>query len=309
MKAALNYLGYILVRGLFWVLGLLPQSSRIRVFRILFKLLFFLVPSLRRISMINLKLAFPEKDEAWRLEIFSRNITEMARLLADTVRLPSLDEDWARKHVQCAFLPRYVELVTSSSGKGCLIATGHLGSFELLGHSIGLFGYPLSAIARRFRAPHLDRWWTSLREARGNSIIDRRGAFKAMVADISAGRSVAVLFDQNVTHNVAVWPSWFGVPAATTKALALAALKTEAPLVVASMRYRGDDYYSIEASECPCDDIYRDETLSSDEKVLRITQRLSDLYCAMIREFPEGWFWLHRRWKSRPDEGERNPYE
>jgi lauroyl/myristoyl acyltransferase len=74
------------------------------------------------------------------------------------------------------------------------------------------------------------------------------------------------------------------------------------------MRYCGADHYSIEACECETADIYQDETLSSDERVLRLTQRLSDHYCEMIRRFPEGWFWLHRRWKTRPEGGEESVY-
>ena len=258
--------------------------------------------------MRNLELAFPDRDQAWRTEVFSRNLTEMSRLLADTVRLPTLGADWAREHVECDFLSQYAAKLGKPGDKGWLIATGHLGSFELLGHTIGLFGYPLSAVARKFRNPMLDRWWTRLREGSGNTIVDRRGAFKAMVSNVEAGRSVAVLFDQNVTRNYAVFPVWFGVPAATTRALALAAIKTGAPLVVASMRYRGNDHYSIEARECDYSDIYRDDGASSDDKIIRITQRLSDIYCEMIAEFPEGWFWLHRRWATRPDENEPSIY-
>ena len=308
MKALGQFLGYVAVRGFFGALAILPQEARIGFFRTLFVLATKVVPRLRRISIRNLELAFPEKDDAWRREIFSRNLTEMSRLLADTVRMPSLDEAWVRTHVRCDFLPEYVDRLKKMDGKGWLIATGHLGSFELLGHTIGVLGYPLSAIARKFRNPMLDRWWTKLREGSGNTIIDRRGAFKAMVSHVSKGRSVAVLFDQNVTRNYAVFPLWFGVPAATTRALALAAIKTEAPVVVASIRYSGSDNYSIEACECQTEDIYRDTVMPMDDKVLLLTQRLSDHYCRMIVEFPEGWFWLHRRWATQSDENAPSVY-
>lgn len=308
MKTIGQFLAYCAVRGAFALLALLPQEARISFFRAIFVLATKIIPRLRKISMRNLELAFPEKDEAWRQEIFSKNLTEMSRLLADTVRMPSLDEAWVRKHVRCDFLPQYVERLQDGRGKGWLIATGHLGSFELLGNTIGVLGYPLSAIARKFRNPMLDRWWTKLREGSGNTIIDRRGAFKAMVSHVSEGRSMAVLFDQNVTRNYAIFPLWFGVPAATTRALALAAIKTEAPVVVASIRYCGNDKYAIDACECQTADIYRDEVMPLDDKVLLLTQRLSDHYCRMIAEFPEGWFWLHRRWATQPDENAPSLY-
>ena len=143
----------------------------------------------------------------WRLGILGKNAIEMGRLLADTVRLSGLDEEWARTHVEIPALDAYA---AARGETGVLIATGHLGSFELLGHAIGLRGYPLAAIARKFKSRRLDAWWTGMREARGNRIIDRTGAFREMVKSVSAGTSVAVLIDQNVKSNHAVFVDWFG---------------------------------------------------------------------------------------------------
>jgi KDO2-lipid IV(A) lauroyltransferase len=267
-------------------------------FGALWRLAFLIVPRLRKTAQVNLELAFPERDAAWRADILRKNAVEMGRLLADTVRLASLDATWIREHVEIPAITRFGAV---AKNRGVLIATGHLGSFELLGHAIGLWGYPLAAIARRFKSPRLDRWWTELREARGNRIIDRTGAFKEMVRSISDGTSVAVLFDQNVKSNHAVFVDWFNKPAATTRAFALAAIKTEAPVFVAAMIYRGGDTYRVESVECDFASIYGDTLLSDSEKVFRITQEISDHYCRMIREFPEGWFWIHRRWKTRPE--------
>ncbi len=289
--------GYIIVRAFFGLFGFLPHRVCVAFFGALWRLAFLVVPRVRRTAQINLAIAFPERDDRWRAEIMRKNAVEMGRLLADTVRLSSLDASWVREHVEIPALTRYGEV---AKNHGVLIATGHLGSFELLGHAIGLWGYPLAAVARRFKSPRLDRWWTGLREARGNRIIDRTGAFKEMVRSISNRTSVAVLFDQNVKSNHAVFVDWFGKPAATTRAFALAAIKTEAPVFVASMMYRGDDTYRVEAVACDFTSLYSDTSLSDSEKVLRITQEISDHYCRMIREFPEGWFWIHRRWKTRP---------
>jgi lauroyl/myristoyl acyltransferase len=66
------------------------------------------------------------------------------------------------------------------------------------------------------------------------------------------------------------------------------------------MKYIGQERYVIDVVECSCFDIYEDVDSSTDEKVRIITQRVSDMYCRMIADFPEGWFWMHRRWKTRP---------
>ncbi len=301
VKEISEVIAYGLVRLLVATLGVLPQSARVAFFGGLFRIIFAFFPRIRRTIEQNLKLAFPEKDAAWRKDIARKNATELGRLLADTVRLPSLTPEWGESHVEIKVLEQYQARLKEDPSRGILIATGHLGSFELLGHAIGLRGLPLAAVARKFQSQRFDAWWTGLREARGNKIIDRRGAFKEVVATIGSGMSAAILFDQNVTRNHAVFVNWFGVPAATTRAVGLAALRTGAPLYVASIRYIGEDRYSVDALECDYTDIYQDDKLSSDEKVVLITQRVADHYCEMIRNFPEGWFWLHRRWKTRPD--------
>lgn len=308
MKKILELLSYLFVRGLFEVLATLPHAVRCGFFASLFRVAFATIPRLRSTIETNLKVAFPDKDANWRKMIRRRNAGEMGRLLADTVRLSRLDESWVKAHVEIPILESYRARISGENALGALIATGHLGSFELLGHAIGLYGLPLAAVARRFQSKRFDSWWTGMREARGNKIIDRKGAFKAIVASVQSGMSAAVLFDQNITRNHAVFVDWFGVPAATTRSVALAAIRTGAPIFVASIRYLGGDRYRVEASECNYSDIASRHDIDSDAKLVEITQRLSARYCEMIRDFPEGWFWLHRRWKTRPDPAEARFY-
>lgn len=300
-----DWLTYVSVRGLFAALAVLPHRWRVGLFTALWRFAFRIIPRLRSTAFVNLSIAFPGRERSWYEQIVKDNAREMGRLLADTVRLSTLDQTWVRQHVSIPALERYV----AAHGKtGVLIATGHLGSFELLGHAIGLMGHPLSAVARRFKSPRLDSWWRNLREARGNTIIDREGAFKEIVKTISSGRSVAVLIDQNVKINHAIFVDWFSKPAATTRAFALAALKTKAPVFVASLIYCGDDRYQVEAVECDFTGLYQDESLSDTQKISSITSIISTHYCRMIQEFPEGWFWIHRRWKTRPPSDTQSVY-
>lgn len=299
----IDWIKYIAFKTLFALFGALPHRLCVAIFGWLWWIAILIIPRLRKTAEVNLSIAYPDKDSSARRALIRGNATEMGRLLADTFRLSRLDASWAKTHVEIPWLERYSEV---ASKRGVLIATGHLGSFELLGHAMGLRGHPLAAVARRFKSPRLDNWWRELREARGNRIIDRTGAFKEIVKTINSGTSVAVLFDQNVKINHAVFVDWFGKAAATTRAFALAAIKTDAPVFVAAMIYLGNDRYRVESVECDFSGLYADQSKSDDEKVLEITKTISGHYCEMIRAFPEGWFWIHRRWKTRePGSGER----
>lgn len=295
----IDWLALIALQGFLLVLNLLPLFARIWLVRTLLIVVSVMVPSFKRVSLRNISLAFPERSPSEQEEIYLKSLDELSRLFVDFARLPTLSKEWIHKHIECPFLGRFKELKNNSEGRGVLIATAHLGSFELLAFAIAAMGFPVSFIVRNFSLPRVDAWWTKSREQFGNEVIPRRGAVKKVLASLTSGRDVALLFDQNVTRNHAVFVPLFGKEAATTQTLGVAAVRTNAKLVVATMKYVGQDHYKIVAQECNCDDVYASDSLSLDEKVFEITLRTHKILESMIREFPEGWFWMHRRWKTQ----------
>lgn len=295
-------------RALAFVLNVFPFRFRLAIFTTVFHLLDRFSKRFRSVSRQNLQLVYPEQDEEFRETLCRRNHQEMARLIVDFFRIPLLQKDWVVEHIRCSYLPRLEEL-QKEKGSGCLIATGHLGSFELMGHAIAALGHPISLVVRPFKQKWLNRWWNTIRKEQGNKIIFRSGAFREVVRRLEDGEDVALLIDQNVRRKHAVFVDWFGMPAATTKALALAALKTKAPVLVAAMIHVEGDHYDIRVTECDFSDVYASEELSRDEKVFEITAQVSAEYQKYIRDFPEGWFWVHRRWKTRPKGESENWYK
>lgn len=302
----IGFLATFVVQVLCGFITLLPHKVRLPALTMLVQACYFLRPHLRRIALKNLSFAFPQLSQSERDGILKASHREIARLVVDFARAPGLTAQWFQEHIECPFFERFVEIKRTRK-KGILIVTGHLGSFELLAQMMPTRGYPISMVARPFGLKHLDRWWTAARERLGNRVITRKGAVKEFIDELSAGRDAAILFDQNVTRGHAVFTPLFGVPAATTRLVAVAALRTEAPIVVATMRYLGNDRYRVEAVECDCTDVYRSD-MSTEEKVVEITLRANRQFEEMVRQFPAGWFWMHRRWRTRPQEGERDFY-
>ncbi len=298
----------LLLRAAIFALNLLPLKFRIGVITFVIHCVTLIIPRFRKTAFVNLKLVFPERDLEFHKSILRRSYAELARVFVDFARLPKLDRAWADAHIKCSFLPRFLELKRQNPHKGVLIATGHLGSFELLAHYIAAQGYPISFIVRAFKLPKIDQWWRSVREAKGNRVISRKGAFKKIISEIGEGRDVGILFDQNVTRNHAEFVNWFGVPAATTRALAITALRTEAPVIVASIFYEHSDQYCIEVKECDFSKLYQDKISSYEQKIFKITEECSQSLQEMIRKKPEAWFWMHRRWKTRPEEESAGVY-
>jgi len=278
-----------------------PHERRVRMCAAGMRGIFGSLPRFRAVARRNLEIAFPELSYADREAIRARSYESLGRLFADFVRLPTLDAAWVKEHVSCAELPRYAEAKRRDPSKGIVLATGHLGSFELLAHCMALWGHPISFIVRNMKLPRLDAWINARREALGNRFIARKGAVREMLSELGTGRDVGVLFDQNVTRNHAVFVPWFGRPAATTRSLGAVALRTRAFIYVASLRYVGNDRYVVDATGWDFTSLYDDAQLSHEQKIEHITRQLSAEFERMIRLSPESWFWMHRRWKTAPE--------
>lgn len=301
LASIVDTLSFALVRGFVALVNLLPLKIRLQCVNGLLFLVFRLIPKYERIGMRNLQSAFPEKSPEWHRSIFRDSIRSFGRIFVDFTRLHTLDQQWIRSHVECSYLETYQSLKTEGPKRGMIFATGHLGSFEVLAHCVPIYGFPISFVVRSFKLPKLDRWWRQKREAFGNRVIDRKGAFQAVMADLAAGRDVGILFDQNVTRNHAVFVDFFGRPTATTKMVGIAALRTEADVLVTSITHLGNDRYRINAVPCDFSEIYKSTTLTNEQKIRHITQHVTTEYEKMIRDNPGEWFWMHRRWKTTPE--------
>ena len=280
----------------------LPYSLVCSVLHFLFRVFLLIQPKHLTVGRKNIEIAFPDMPAKEVTELINNHVKFLSRVLADSLRLRLIKLDWVKENVTFPNEEAHAELHGGDT-PGILIATGHLGSFELFAHSAGLMGYNLSFIVRNFPFPKLDQWWCKTREHSGNKVIRRKGAYKKITTQLQLGQDVGVLFDQNVTRNRALFPKWFGLEAATTKAIGFAALQSKAPLVVCALAHRGDGKHEILWERCEIESIRDDESLSRDEKLLQITQIASDKFCAMVTKYPEQWFWFHRRWKTRPIKG------
>ena len=287
----------ILIRLFFKSLNCLPLPWRIKTTEALIKTAIRFSPRHSKVALANIRLAFPKESPEWHQNLYNNSFSSLARLIVDFGRLPEINKEWIEQNVDISYWPSFLELKRRNNGKGVLLVTGHLGSFELQAYILSVLGHPIKFVVRNFKLPAVDKWWNAQRERLGNKAIPRRGAFRQILASLRNGDDVALLFDQNVTRNFAVFIEWFGRPAATTKAVALAALRCQSPVVISALLYK-NSRYSLEAREIDLTGIYSNTTLSDQEKIMKITSILVKEYEDLIRLSPESWFWMHRRWKT-----------
>lgn len=296
-----QYIPYLLMSGVGNGISLLPRKAQKLIIGLSMQTISFCIPRFQKIARKNAKIVFPEKSPAYHQNLADSCISMMTLLLVDFIRIKKVDRKWMKEHFSYDGYDEVQELRKKNPEKGILYATGHLGSFELLAQAMCLLDRPFSFVVRRFNNLYMDRWWQSFREWNGNETISREGAYKATIRKLRAGEDVGILFDQNIRVHHAVFVNWFGKRGATSKLLALAAIKTEAPIVMLGTKTLAKDRYTVDTKVLDCSDVYRDESLSLEDKVKLITQRAADQYCEMIRENPMEWFWMHRKFKTTPD--------
>lgn len=279
-----------------------PLSFRHRIVHTLIRLVYSIRPQYRTRSYRNLEVVFPEASKTFRDELYHKSLRELSIMIVDMLRLPLLSDKWFQEHVTCPNVS-VLERLRNEGTRGVVFAGAHLGSFEFVPQLLSLYFAPISTVVRIHGGSRFEEWWNSVRSLRGNSVVSRVGALRSLVKLLSSGQNVGILFDQNVVRHNGYFVNWFGVPAATTKGLGSVAVMTGAPVLIVGLIRRGDRY-ELCLEEVQTEDLYHDSSLSRDEKAITLTERATQLTEKMILEYPEGWFWMHRKWRTRPDEQE-----
>ena len=257
--------------------------------------------SFRDVSLRNIEHVFPDNTPEESEILLEKFYRSFSRFIVDTARFSTLDEKWIRTHVDVSNDSDYRMISNRDSSKGILVASGHLGSIEIQALVAPFLGRKFSFVARSLKQKKLNGWWNSLRERHGNQVIARKGAVGSVLENINSGIDTAILIDQNVRNEYAVFVDWFDRPASTTFAVGHIAIETRCPVVVSAISYIGNEKYRITEREVALADIYSDETLARDDRVRAVIARVSTEYQKLILDNPHEWFWMHRRWKTTPE--------
>ena len=300
-KPAIDWLIYAVVRTVVCVIQALPERVVFSFAELLARLAYRVDKRHREVAAENLLAAFPEKSDVERDRILRGCYRHFSALVIEIALLPR------KLHVgnwrNYASLPDGVQMMPHLlSDRPVLIVCAHFGNWELAGFALGLFGFRTYAIARVLDNPHLERFLKEFRQGTGQTIIAKKDDFDRLTEVMQKGAKVATLADQDAGPR-GVFINFFGRPASAHKAVALLSIEFDAPLMVTGTPRVGPIeqarmQYAIRCAEIidPRDYIGRSDAVKA------ITQRYHAALESLIRQYPEQYFWLHRRWKSRPPE-------
>ena len=248
-----------------------------------------------RIAADNLRHAFPDWDEE-RIQRTARGVyAHFGTILFDILWM----EGRTREELLAITDAEGLELglAAVASGRGVVCPTGHFGNWEFQGVVSPLLVGPFSVVARPLDNPKLDRRLVGLRTSTGNTVIYKKKALSQIMQTIRGGGVVAIVIDQNVQAKDGIFVEFFGRPACTTTVAAALALKMGCMIVPVHCSLGPDGRYKMVYGPAVEWDGGR-----GSEDVAALTQRLTSIIEGWVRENPEQWLWLHRRWKTRPPE-------
>jgi KDO2-lipid IV(A) lauroyltransferase len=249
------------------------------------KLVDVLVPRLRRIAVKNLEMAgFPNSNQ-----IADGVFLSIARLLAAFARLPRLTPQNISSMIRYDGLENFQTAL--ARGRGVLVATAHLGNWELSAFAHAWMTAPMNIVVRPLDNPRIDILVERYRALSGNHIIEKKDAARGILKALKSGDAVGVLIDQNTTLDQGVFIDFFGMEACAGTAFAKLAHHSGAAVVPGFALWSADEQRYILR-------FYPEIPMAGD--VAEDTQRIHSQLESVIRQYPDQWLWIHRRWKTRP---------
>lgn len=250
-------------------------------------------PRWRRTAVRNLEIAgFKDPDR-----IADGVFLSLARLLRTFAQFPRMSPQTIHQWIRYEGLENFTN--AQARGRGVLIATAHLGNWELSAFAHAWMTSPMNIVVRPIDNPKLDAFVERRRALSGNNVISKREAARSILRALQGGEAVGILIDQNTSPDQGVFIEFFGIKACAGTAFVKFANHSRATVVPGfalweekEMRYVLRFYPEVEMTG----DVQTD------------TQRIHSVLESIVREYPDQWLWIHRRWKTRPP-GEPDLYE
>jgi Kdo2-lipid IVA lauroyltransferase/acyltransferase len=256
-------------------------------------------PALRenRIGRANLTAAFPEKSAAEIEAILAGVWDNLGRVGAEFANLDHIwdyDTAFPERHCHIEITPRTLELFHELrlDGKPALIFASHLANWELPALAAVAHGLDAAILYRRPNSASADRIIQQVRQVKMGTLIPAGRDAPLRLADaLQKGQHVAMLVDQYLTGGVEV--TFFGRKTRANPMLARLVRQIECPIHGVRMIRLPDHRFRAELTE----EVKPMRDAAGKIDVQGTMQAITSVVEDWIREHPEQWLWLHRRWR------------
>ncbi|WP_299980339.1 lysophospholipid acyltransferase family protein [Desulfobacula sp.] len=285
---------YKLLKLMVNLLAMLPRRV-LRFFSDLLGLIWYMVDKRHRnVVLENINFAYPERFSNTQAQRFTKIVFKnVVSILFEVIW--SYRKTWDELS-QCVLFKgvRHVESA-KKKGRGVILLCSHLGNFELGGAVIAKAGIAPYGIYRKFDFQPIERFLLEVRQRFGTKMIPLRGASKKIDTILKNNGVVGTLLDQSVDWYQGVFVDYFGRPACTNNGLAKLVLRSKAAVVPLFIVRKNENYIVEFLPEIPLE-------ITGDpiKDIENNTQNYVSSIESTVRQYPEQYFWVHNRWKTKP---------
>lgn len=281
-------------------MALLPRKAALALAEGVGELAFLVARRERERTLAHLKLAYgSEKSESELRETARQVFLHFARTAVDTLQLPKLVGSGLESLIDgkegLVLLDRLL-----SEGKGVIALTAHLGNWEFISAFFRSRKYQGAVVGRRIYYERFDRMICDLRKRVNVRTIYQDAPAREFLSVLRQNEILGLLADQDIDRLEGIFVPFFGRPAYTLTAPVKLALATGAPILPVFLVREGEERYRLLIEE----PIRVEPKGTKEETIEEYTARWSRVVEEKIREFPEQWAWMHRRWKTQPAESQ-----
>lgn len=275
-------------------IGRIPGKWRIRMSNVIGRIWFVCDKNHRQIALKNLHLAYLDDKK-------DREIKQLAIQIFQNISRILFEIGWSmglrQEDLPCYFSIKGLPNLQNAhqKKKGVLLLTGHIGNWELLTILSAMIKFQVNILYRPLDIKPIDAWLNKYRSRHGSTMIPNARSMRKILRILKNGGIVGLLMDQNVDWYEGVFVDFFGKRACTNSGMALLALKTEAVVVPVFMARQGSGFVAEFGKALPLV-----KTGDKRKDVETNTQNYNYVLESIIRRYPEQWFWVHQRWKTKP---------
>jgi len=273
------------------IVRLFPLSFARFCARLLADFVFFIIPIRKKVVFKNLSDSFGSEKTTGELNKIAHNTyRQFAMTMIELIYFPKFDEAKLNKLAKI----ENIEIIEAALkiGRGAVFVGAHFCNWELMG-AVVTRHYPLTFIVGEQKNILVDNLLNSYRLKMGVKIVPLKVSLRGVAKALKANESVAIVSDQDA-HEDGVFVDFFGRPASTPKGAAVFALRFDCPLIMGHI-FRAGSAFRIKFDLVP----KPDETLPEEEQVRQYTAAYTKILENYIRQYPDHWFWMHKRWKTK----------
>jgi len=256
----------------------------------------FMIPIERnRIALDNIRQSFGDSMEQEEItNLYRQVLVNFGQMLFEVPHILSMKKENLDKYV--SFEGEDNLLNALKKAKGAFILTGHFVNWELIAAGVAIRFGQLAVVARPSQSYSQNRLIYKLRSHFGTEIIPKQNSMRQIFSALKKNKMIAILLDQNVDWYQGVFINFLGRWACVNKGLALMALRTSSPVIPIFPVKQKDGRYKIVIGEELKLIRTGDKTMDVEENTALFTKIIEK----QVKEYPDHWFWFHRRWKTIP---------